>query len=150
MTPISFRDSLVAQTGRYAVQLILDNREQFELLADPDLKIRSTSVKREGNNFVFFAELAQDKTIKVFLVKRRVCKDTNSELDDRWFPAFAKIEIELEEQFLILYFSPKDIHAYNAPPMILGCTIVQRGTLSGKRLANIEPNRKGNPKIWLI
>lgn len=145
--PISIRDSVVTETGIYAANLII--RE----ILDFRYEIKKTSTEHQGEGIMFTADLGSDTAIHVFLIKRKEHRKRNSELDDRWYPAFAWVEEGFEESFFILHFSPKDIHAYYAPPKIIGYSevaVVDRDkVLSYKRMHNVEPNRHVKPKVLL-
>lgn len=58
--------------------------------------------------FCLVVDLGGGNFIKIILVKRPVDEDTNSELDDRWYPAFVKTEENagLVERYFIFHFHP--------------------------------------------
>jgi len=147
MAPISYRNTLAEDTALYAAKLILLH------ILDLEYEIKSMSRTHIGEGLVFVVDLGADICIKIFLVKREEHSRRNSELDDRWYPAFAQIVMGFEERSFILHFAPADINAYDVPPRIIGYSEVPINqsdkVLSWRRMHNIEPNRHDRPKVYI-
>ncbi|MFH1909806.1 MAG: hypothetical protein ABIJ72_01250 [bacterium] len=145
MAPIIYKNTPAEDTALYAAKLIL-----FHIL-DLKYEIHGMSRTHIGGGLVFVVDFGVDICIKIFLVKREEHSRRNSELDDRWYPAFAQIEMGIEERLFILHFAPTDINAYDAPPKIIGYSEVPINqsdkVLSWRRMHNIEPNRHDRPKV---
>jgi hypothetical protein len=96
----------------------------------------------------FVADLGGGNYIKIMLVKRPADEDMNSELDDRWYPAFAQTEEQggFLERWFVFHFDPEDIHAYQVPPKIIGYTESKK-EFTDERLHQVEPNRRRKPRV---
>lgn len=147
MAPISHRNTPAEETALYAAKLILLH------ILDLEYEIHGMSRTRIGGGLVFVVDLGTGICIKIFLVKREEHSRRNSELDDRWYPAFAQIVMGIKERFFILHFAPTDINAYDVPPRIIGYSEVpidqSDEVLSWRRMHNIEPNRHDWPKVYI-
>jgi len=145
--PILFRNSLLKNTGIYAVNAILVH------ILDLRYEMQQTAIERVASGYMFTAFLGGESFASIYLAKRRVHPRRNSELDDRWYPAFAKVQEGLgEPRYFMLHFSPRDIHAFEVPPRVIGYTEVSARdvdrVLSGKRMGDVEFNRHARPKVY--